>query len=162
MFGQGLSPRIITQGNTLAMNGSIPFRHYLHGENIGLSCDKCHRGGVLDFHALMPSKADCMDCHRLPLTENPAIEQLDSLLEKSGEHPWARKSKLPEHVVFHHGVHASAGVTCAECHRTEDVQKDVYGGEDFRMETCIACHRRESFAEKNFKPAATYCGACHR
>lgn len=109
-----------------------------------------------------------MDCHRLPLTENPGIEKLDSALAAAPAYPWEHTPELPEHVVFHHGVHAAAGVECADCHRgfaggsSQKAKADVYGGDNFNMQMCISCHRGDTFKQKNFKRAATYCAACHR
>lgn len=144
----------------------IPFKHALHGDSIGLDCSQCHTGARSAAHAFMPAKSDCMDCHRLPLTENPGIVILDSALAQAPSEPWVYKSRLPDHVVFHHGVHAAAGVECADCHgrgtNTPGFRNDLYGGEKFNMSMCLACHRGETFKEKKFKPAATYCGACHR
>jgi len=148
----------------------IPFDHKLHGDSIGLDCAACHTGARLEARAYMPSKRECMDCHRLPLTENAGIEKLDSALFDAPERPWTTKGKLPEHVFFHHGVHAAAGVTCADCHGSNaknlqlgsDYQNNSYGGEKFDMKSCLACHRGESFVDRKFKRAATYCAACHR
>lgn len=177
LFGQSAAP--IRNGNVALAEG-IPFDHSLHGDSIGLDCSKCHTGARSAARAYMPSKSDCMDCHRLPLTENPGIEKLDEALAKASEEPWSHKSVLPEHVVFHHGVHAAAGVECGDCHGTRGkgvgpsadamspgavtpgAQGNVYGGEKFTMQMCLACHRNETFKDRNFKPAATYCGACHR
>lgn len=142
-------------------NAAVEFRHSLHGDSIGLDCAHCHTGAASSARAYMPSKADCMDCHRLPLTEKPGIEKLDSVLADAGAYPWSHRRVLPEHVVFHHGIHGTAGVECADCHGAR-VKADSYGGESFEMQTCLACHRGESFRERNFKPAATYCAACHR
>lgn len=142
------------------MESAIPFKHSLHGDSIGLDCSHCHTGASIKKHAYMPSKADCMDCHRLPLTENPGIEKLDSALQNAPEQPWNHKADLPEHVVFHHGVHKAAGVECSDCHSTK-VAKDVYGGESFSMDDCLSCHRGIIHSGK-YKQAPTYCGACHR
>lgn len=155
---------------------SIAFFHALHGDSIGLTCTACHTGAASAARAYMPAKADCMDCHRLPLTENPGIEKLDSALAAAPAYPWVHTPELPEHVVFHHGVHTAAGVECADCHRSfaggssqkagvtrGPAQKaDVYGGDNFSMQMCISCHRGDTFKQKNFKRAATYCAACHR
>lgn len=149
-------------------NDKIPFDHKMHGDSLGLDCAACHTGARSGSRALMPSKTDCMDCHRLPLTENEGIEKLDSALKEIPEHPWKIVGKLPEHVFFHHGVHAAAGVTCADCHGRKDgtgnagYLSNSYGGEKFDMMSCIKCHRGESFRDRNFKKAATYCAACHR
>ncbi len=141
--------------------GPVPFEHALHGDSIGMDCAACHTGARSGVHAYMPSKADCMDCHRLPMNENPGIELLDSALAKAPDHPWQHRRILPDHVVFHHGVHVAAGVSCADCHGTGHTQ-NRYGGETFNMQTCLKCHRGETFKERDFKPAATYCAACHR
>jgi len=141
--------------------GVIPFDHSIHRDSAGMDCAACHTGARSLAHAYMPSKADCMDCHRLPLTENAGIEVLDSLLAAAPDRPWSQKKRLPDHVVFHHGVHAAAGVTCDDCHSSGYVH-NRYGGERFDMQTCIKCHRGESFKDRGFKSAATYCAACHR
>ena len=161
----------------------VPFDHSLHGDSIGLDCAACHTGSKSGARAYMPAKSDCMDCHRLPLTEKPGIEKLDSALADAPEHPWKAVSQLPDHVVFHHGVHSAAGVTCADCHggrgavaravddreaiardakKVPNYERNVYGGLKIDMKTCLQCHKGETFKERNFKPAATYCAACHR
>lgn len=165
LFGQKATP--VRVGADAGGPNSIAFLHELHGENIGLDCSHCHTGAASGARAYMPAKADCMDCHRLPLTENPGIEKLDSALAAAPAYPWKHEPALPEHVVFHHGVHAAAGVECADCHRgfagaQPGAKADVYGGENFSMQMCLACHRGETFKQKNFRRAATYCAACHR
>lgn len=145
-----------------AAPGKAPaFDHALHGDSIGMDCAACHTGARSGARAFMPSKGDCMDCHRLPLTENPGIETLDSALTVSPENPWSKKSVLPEHVVFHHGVHHAAKVNCADCHG-QGYSKDSYGGESFSMQTCVNCHRGVTFTEKKFRRASVECAACHR
>ena len=174
LFCQKAAP--VRVGADTSGPSSIAFFHALHGDSIGLTCTACHTGAASEARAYMPAKADCMDCHRLPLTENPGIEKLDSALAAAPAYPWVHTPELPEHVVFHHGVHAAAGVECADCHRSfaggssqkagvtrGPAQKaDVYGGDNFSMQMCIACHRGDTFKQKNFKRAATYCAACHR
>lgn len=141
--------------------GKIPFDHALHGQALGLECSACHTGAISLAAAKMPSKKDCLDCHRLPVTENPGIEKLDSALADAPEEPWSKIKRLPEHVVFHHGVHAAANVKCADCHG-EGFKKNRYGGELFSMQSCLQCHKGETFKDRKFKPAATDCAACHR
>jgi len=136
---------------------SIPFLHSLHGDSIGLSCEACHSGAQTGREAFLPSKADCMDCHRLPLTESPGIAVLDSILESSPDFPWKRKSRLPSHVVFHHGVHAKASVSCQECHSGEGAW-DRGEAPLMLMNDCLSCHR----GDRGFAPSATDCASCHR
>lgn len=160
VVGRGAEPFRTGFSNASESKPGVPFDHALHGDSIGLDCASCHTGSRSLAKAYFPSKKDCMDCHRLPLTENPGIETLDSALANAPEKPWSKKSNLPDHVVFHHGVHAAAGVTCASCHG--DVNKNVYGGEKFDMKTCLQCHRGETFKDMGYKPAATDCATCHR
>lgn len=161
IMGRGAEPFRMGVSNTGAgISAGVPFDHALHGDSLGLDCASCHTGSRSEAHAYFPSRKDCMDCHRLPLTENPGIETLDSALAKAPEKPWSKKSVLPDHVVFHHGVHAAAGVSCASCHG--DVSQNRYGGEKFDMKTCLQCHRGETFGEMGYKPAATDCATCHR
>ncbi|SHL17120.1 quinol:cytochrome c oxidoreductase pentaheme cytochrome subunit [Fibrobacter sp. UWH4] len=137
---------------------SIPFDHAIHGDSIGLDCSACHTGARASANAYMPSMADCMDCHRLPMNDKLAEEEMQA---DRSEKPWSHRRHLPDHVVFHHGVHAAAGVACSDCHGT-GYRQNRYGGEQFDMQSCIKCHRGETFKERGFKPAATYCAACHR
>lgn len=151
------------QASDAKNSGPIPFNHALHGDSIGLDCSHCHTGVADQAHAYMPSKKDCLDCHRLPLTEKPAIEQLDTLLSKAEEFPWTHKKVLPEHVVFHHGLHFAANVQCTDCHGSmEKIHKNLYGGEHFTMQMCMNCHSGKTFEDRGFKKAAIHCGACHR
>ena len=99
------------QASEVKTPGNIPFDHALHGDSIGLDCSHCHTGVTYQAHAYLPSKTDCMDCHRLPLTENPGIEKLDSALSRAEEFPWVHKRVLPEHVVFHHALPCRAAWT---------------------------------------------------
>ncbi|PWJ68498.1 MULTISPECIES: cytochrome c3 family protein [unclassified Fibrobacter] len=161
LVGRGAEPfRAGLSNSGGSISAGVPFDHSLHGDSIGLDCASCHSGSRSQAKAYFPSKKDCMDCHRLPLTENPGIETLDSALARAPEKPWSRKSNLPDHVVFHHGVHAAAGVNCSSCHG--DVSKNIYGGEKFDMKTCLQCHRGETNADMGYKPASTNCASCHR
>ena len=133
--------------------GPVPFDHALHGDSIGMDCAACHTGSRSAKNAYMPSKADCMDCHRLPLTENPGIETLDSVLAKADDRPWSHKRLLPEHVVFHHGVHAAAGVACSDCHG-EGHRHNRYGGENStcRPASCAIAGRLSKKKALNRRP----------
>lgn len=139
------------------VNRDIPFSHALHGANIGLDCTHCHSGARSGSNAFFPSKADCMDCHRLPLTEKPGIAKLDSALLKAGEHPWRVESAFPSDVVFHHGIHVHAGLSCESCHGSPE-EIDRGRRAPVRMENCVACHRKEI----GTSGAMPDCAWCHR
>ena len=135
----------------------IPFSHRKHGENLGLECSKCHPGADGGMRASMPARADCMDCHNLPLSESPEIEKLDRALPEAPDAPFAFESLLPANVVFSHGVHAAANVPCETCHGSAE-EIDAGRRPDIRMRECLACHR----GERGFPKASTDCARCHR
>lgn len=138
-------------------NAAIPFSHEKHGNSIGLDCGKCHAGAKSKIHAGMPTKADCMDCHNLPLTESAEIERLDSVLPGAPEMPFRFVGLLPQNVVFPHGLHAKAGVSCETCHGSAARIDSGYRPK-VRMEDCLTCHR----GERGFPKASTDCARCHR
>ena len=138
-------------------NKTIAFSHELHGANIGLDCTHCHTGARLGYKAHFPSKQDCLDCHRLPLTDSAGIPKLDSALQVAKAMSWQTESRVPAHVIFHHGVHAKANISCETCHGPI-AEIDRGKRASVKMGECLACHR----GEKGFAPAATDCARCHR
>lgn len=138
-------------------HSKIPFSHEKHGENLGLECVKCHPGAERKTRAAMPARADCMDCHNLPLSETPAGKALDEVLPDAPESPFEFESRLPSTVFFPHGIHAKANVSCETCHGTAS-EIDAGRRPEVRMQDCLKCHRGES----GFPEAATECARCHR
>lgn len=135
----------------------IPFSHEMHGENLGMDCSKCHPGAYLGILATMPSRADCMDCHNLPLSESPEIERLAQALSNASERPFEFESRMPSNVFFPHGIHARANVSCETCHGSPS-EIDAGRRPEVRMQDCLACHR----GERGFPKASTDCARCHR
>lgn len=91
---------------------------------------------------------------------------LDSNLEPvSDPNPirWVRVHRLPDFVVFHHGVHDVAGVDCAVCHGDVTRMERVRQYETLSMGWCVNCHRdyegRPS-GERVLHPRND-CGVCH-
>lgn len=138
----------------------IPFSHALHGENLGLDCSKCHPGAYLGIRATMPSRADCMDCHNLPLSESSEIERLAQMLPNASERPFAFESQLPSNVFFPHGLHARISVSCETCHGTP-AEIDAGRRPKVRMQECLACHREEQ-SVRDVSNASSDCARCHR
>ncbi len=136
---------------------NVPFRHEQHGENIGVECGKCHLGAQGGIRAGMPTKADCMDCHHLPLTDSPENTRLEKALAESPDCPFVFESLLPANVVFPHGLHAKAGVSCETCHGS---LREIDAGRRPRIQMgeCLACHR----GERGFSESSTDCARCHR
>ncbi|MBP5248352.1 MAG: cytochrome c3 family protein [Fibrobacter sp.] len=135
----------------------VPFNHEKHAEALGLDCSKCHVGAEAGIRATMPSKADCMDCHNLPLTESEGIERLDKALLNAPDAPFVFTSLLPSNVVFPHGLHVKSGVSCETCHGSA---KEIDAGRrpQVRMQDCLACHQ----GKLGFPKASTDCARCHR
>lgn len=141
----------------LSTKSEIPFSHEKHGENLGMDCAKCHPGAYFGIRATMPSRADCMDCHNLPLSESPEIEKLERVLPNASERPFEFESRMPANVFFPHGLHAKAKVSCEICHGSPS-EIDAGRRPEVRMQECLACHR----GEREFPKASTDCARCHR
>ena len=148
---------LLVYPESLHVPSAISFDHEKHGENIGVDCAKCHGGAETGMRALMPAKSDCMDCHNLPLTGTAEDEKLQEALKNASDFPFRFTSLLPANVIFPHGLHTKAGVTCETCH---GCAKEINAGTRaiVRMADCMDCHR----GNRGFPKASTDCARCHR
>ncbi|MDP7034032.1 MAG: cytochrome c3 family protein [Planctomycetota bacterium] len=76
---------------------------------------------------------------------------------------WERIHKLPDHVLFAHGPHVKAGVSCQTCHGDVQRSERVRQHSDLSMGWCVNCHREVNRNGVDGKPvhASTDCSACH-
>lgn len=130
----------------------VPFSHATHTH--GMDCRACHTTADHAAGAGIPASSTCLDCHRHILDTDPRLLPLHAAANT--DHPaytgeplkWVRKAPLPTTISFHHGQHAAAGVTCAQCHPDPDSQSP------HTMRSCLRCHRSES--------VPTNCDRCHK
>ncbi len=117
--------------------GQRAFRHEAHLSAAKGACIPCH--GANPAMPRFAALSDCEACH--PRAGGPA--------EAGRYRPGP--PVLPdsyEDVLFSHGSHAGAGMTCAACHGEK-------GAPVFpTMSDCTVCHNREG--------GPTACRSCHR
>lgn len=134
----------------------LPFSHTSHtaADKAGMDCRACHAAAQHAAGAGFPAATTCLDCHRHILSGDARLLPLHSAANPN--HPaytgeplrWVRKAPLPDTIAFHHGQHASAGISCEQCHAHPDAQPP------HTMSSCLDCHRREA--------VPTNCDRCHR
>lgn len=141
----------------------IPFSHAIHAGGLGLDCGFCHAGATQAATAGLPAGEVCLSCHQRLWTVSAQFAPL-----RQEAIPWASVHRLPDHVRFHHGAHAQAGIGCTTCHGAVEAMPRTAKAETLSMGWCLECHRGAPSAA----PAAlhqgvalsplTACTACHR
>lgn len=111
------------------------------------------KGGCAPCHGADPGAPraaavdDCMACHREAIeAAGPHRNQYATL--RTG----AVASRPPGYadVVFRHGPHAAAGISCGACHPASNHRAGYFP----KMADCKACHSKEG--------VSTDCPTCHR
>lgn len=148
-------------GVVLSMTGAITqpiaFNHYLHIEDVGLSCTDCHRYAETGIRATIPNREVCVDCHTEAVTESVEEARLIDYVESEEPIPWAKVYGVPEHVWFSHRRHTEvAEIACETCHgsvgqRTEPLSQPLVSQ---TMEWCMECHEKRGVSND--------CIWCHR
>jgi hypothetical protein len=143
-----------------AVEQPVEFDHRHHVRDDGIDCVYCHDTVETDAFAGMPSTERCMGCHGQVWPESPELEPVRESWRTRTPIRWKRVDSVPAYVYFHHGVHVQAGVMCAECHgRVEDMAR-VMRVQNFTMDFCLECHRRQQGSRAITR--LTSCSACHR
>ncbi|MFA7429761.1 MAG: cytochrome c3 family protein [Rhodospirillaceae bacterium] len=129
---------------------SVAFSHAHHAGELGIDCRYCHAGVERAAQAGFPPMTTCSGCH-YPTAAHPLIEPLR----------WQRVAQVADHVFFHHGIHVSKGIGCADCHGAVATMDRLRPARDFTMRWCLDCHR-DPPAGSRPSEALTHCNACHR
>jgi hypothetical protein len=158
----------------------IPFSHAIHAGGLDLDCRYCHAGAERAASAGMPTAETCLGCHRRVWQISAQFAPLESAMSLGTPVAWASVHRLPDHVRFHHGAHAAAGIGCGACHGAVETMPRTVKAETLSMGWCLDCHRDPasravqpaearrvgSVAEvEHFGvriPALTRCSVCHR
>lgn len=119
----------------------IPFRHDLHVSGIGIACVFCHSTAERVAPAGMPTAQTCLTCHSQILQGASVLEPLRTSAALNRPIRWSSVSRLPNFVYFHHGVHASASITCETCHGRIDQMRQTRKAHSLSMGWCLGCHR---------------------
>lgn len=148
----------------------IPFSHAVHAGGLGLECAFCHADSGRAASAGMPAGELCLGCHQRVWNVTAQFTPLRQ------DTVWASVHRLPDHVRFHHGGHAAAGVGCGSCHGDVAAMPRTVKAETLSMGFCLDCHRdvvargAEPVGQGNVVrhhggipvPALISCTVCHR
>ncbi|MEZ5344232.1 MAG: cytochrome c3 family protein [Pyrinomonadaceae bacterium] len=153
----------------------INFSHKIHAGDNKINCTYCHSSADKSLVAGVPSAQTCMNCHTKVLPDSPEVKKVVDALEKDRPIEWKKVNDLPDHVVFNHSRHVTAGVNCNTCHGPVETMDKISQYSTFSMGSCISCHRQYQgvILDKNGNPqlsaektqktlmAPTDCAACH-
>ena len=153
----------------------INFSHKLHAGDNKIDCMYCHSSADKSKVASVPSAQTCMNCHTKVLPDSPEVQKVVAALENDKPIEWVKVNDLPDHVVFNHSRHVTAGINCASCHGDVATMEKITQFSSFSMGSCISCHRDhqgvvldkegnpQTTVEKTQKRlmAPTDCAACH-
>ena len=153
----------------------INFSHKLHAGDNKISCLYCHSAAEKSKVAGVPAASVCMNCHTRIKPDSPEIKKIAQSIEENRPIEWIKVNDLPDHAVFNHSRHVTAGVKCQQCHGPVETMERVSQTETLQMGMCISCHRthREVTLDETGKPrvskevfqarlmASTDCSVCH-
>mgnify|MGYP000569031362 FL=1 len=154
---------------------AINFSHKVHAGDNKINCTYCHSSADKSKVAGIPSAQTCMNCHTRVLPDSPEIQKILKAIEDDKPIEWIKVNDLPDHVVFNHSRHVTAGVNCNTCHGPVETMEKVSQFSTFSMGSCISCHRTHQnvlldgdgnpqfSVEKTQKTlmAPTDCASCH-
>jgi hypothetical protein len=142
----------------------VEFDHRHHVRDSGVDCLYCHSGAETSASAGIPPTAICMGCHGQVWPDGAQLAPVRRSWETGVSIGWKRVHDVPDHVYFHHGVHARAGVGCERCHGLVETMARVERVVDLTMGWCLDCHRNPPGPAnygRSITPLTT-CSACHR
>jgi hypothetical protein len=153
----------------------INFSHKIHAGDNKINCTFCHSSADKSAVAGVPTATNCMNCHTQVLKDSPEVLKIKAALDNKLPIEWMKVNDLPDHVVFNHSRHVTAGVNCNTCHGPVETMERISQFSTFSMGSCIDCHRRHQgvvldadgnaqFAPENTPNrlnAPTDCAACH-
>jgi hypothetical protein len=154
----------------------INFSHKLHAGDNQIACLYCHSAAEKSKVAGIPAASTCLNCHSQIKKDSPDIQEVARAAAEDRPIQWVRVHDLPDHAVFNHSRHVSAGIKCQQCHGPVETMERVSQFETLSMGMCVGCHRthREVTLDESGKPvisrentpkrlmASTDCSICHQ
>lgn len=118
------------------------FNHYIHID-MEMECTECHEGAQEEEKAGLPEIGFCMDCHEDD--ENEAyLKWMENEPKKDGSVIITReKLKSFREVIFPHGIHYAADLTCDTCHGETGKAEKIIENTIVGKSMCMECHEGE-------------------
>src|SRR5262245_9957476 len=88
----------------------INFSHKLHAGDNQIQCLYCHSSADKSAVAGVPAASTCMNCHTTIAKDSSEIQKITNALAQNVPIEWVKVNDLPDHVVFNHSRHVTAGV----------------------------------------------------
>jgi hypothetical protein len=153
----------------------VNFSHKVHAGDNKINCLYCHTAADKSKVAGVPSPSLCMNCHAQIRKDSPEVQKVARAAAENRPVEWVKVNDLPDHVVFNHSRHVTAGLSCQKCHGAVETMDVVEQADSFTMGTCVSCHRthREVTLDAEGRPqiarekskgllkASTDCAVCH-
>jgi hypothetical protein len=175
---------VLYQGSTFSWLGDqqgyepqqpIAFSHKIHAGDNQIACLYCHSAADKSRVAGIPSASLCMNCHSQIRKDSPEVQKIAQSIADNRPIEWVRVHDLPDHAVFNHSRHVTAGLKCQQCHGPVETMERVSQADPLFMGMCVTCHRthREVTLDESGKPvitreatakklmASTDCSVCH-
>lgn len=135
----------------------VAFNHRKHTEELGLTCEFCHKYARTSAHSGLPDAETCSMCHRVPQGTSEEAAKVAQLVASGDPLYFNKLFRLPSHVFYTHRRHVGiAGLECESCHGAiaETERPPPRPLVTMTMDYCIDCHREQG--------QTVDCNACHR
>ena len=156
----------------------IWFSHKIHAGQFEIDCQYCHSGASKGKNAWIPAVSVCMNCHKGiqegAVTGTKEIAKIYAAYDNNVPIEWVRVHNLPDLSYFNHQQHVVAGkVECQECHGPVQEMDVLYQYNTLSMGWCINCHRTKEVQKDLYKAlgreevvtvadqGGTECARCH-
>jgi hypothetical protein len=156
----------------------IWFSHKIHAGQFEIDCQYCHSGASKGKNAWIPAVSVCMNCHKGiqegTITGTKEIAKIYAAYDNNVPIEWVRVHNLPDLSYFNHQQHVVAGkVECQECHGPVQEMDVLYQYNTLSMGWCINCHRTKEVQKDLYKAlgredvhtvadqGGTECARCH-
>jgi hypothetical protein len=135
----------------------VAFNHRKHTQDLGLTCEFCHKYVRVGAHAGLPDVETCSMCHTARQGTSEEAARVTELIAEGNPLHFKKLFRLPSHVFYTHRRHVGiAELECDNCHGAiaETERSPDRPLLEITMEFCIDCHREQG--------RTLDCNACHR
>lgn len=135
----------------------VAFNHKKHTQELGLTCEFCHKYVRTAAHSGLPDVETCSICHRVPQGTSAEAAKVTELIAEGNPLRFNKLFRMPSHVFYTHRRHVGiAELECQVCHGAIDETESPPDRPLMRitMEFCMDCHREQG--------ETLDCNACHR
>jgi hypothetical protein len=149
------SPLVASRGSRVPQ--PVAFNHKKHTQELGLTCEFCHKYVRTGAHSGLPDVETCSMCHQVRQGTSAEAAKVTELIAAGDRLQFNKLFRMPSHVFYTHRRHVGiAELECSECHGAVGDTERPPDRALIRitMEFCMDCHREQG--------QTLDCNACHR